>query len=533
MKKSEFEILLQTLTNADIQDLYNLMSRKKNSARLYELFLYLNQGLGRKQIKQNIFGQEKGSSLDNLRGQIKDEVAYFYYLNYFEMNSDPIAEVLHNIIIGLNFYSRKDPKIGHRFLESARQKARSTHQFHLHNSIINLQFEYSEHLSKEEFQELVNDHKTNKKLAEEDERATIADKAISRALSQRYEKWDRLNIKGEKSFDQIIRAILEEYDFQTGNTESSPRILYKRMKIIRKYIIANEDYGKFEPYLVNVYQKLAHKFEDPNFFQYKLAFLYMIAHVQFKNKQFNEAYDTSKELIDLVKAPTSTFHKSFYYKAITLHALIKCFQKKLKGAINDLAYVLEDKSNSLTSKEMLNARYDMCFFYLLKSDEESLLKAMDLIENTPTENKALIREMGIEWLVKKFIGTLAIKYELSEKGIQIFEDEAFLEELRSFEKMLSTYTKKTFDKHRKIIVFLGLIKGFIKQKQNFLNDNRYKLFQQYFDSEFQNVNIGEIGFFVWFKAKVEGRDYYPLLLQTIHYKNKSSGQNVINNTISI
>jgi hypothetical protein len=91
----------------------------------------------------------------------------------------------------------------------------------------------------------------NKQLADEDERANIANSLIRHRLTEirRQGRQEGLD------FSQVVKEVLAAYQL-TDALNRSPRQLYQLMSIARSVVLVRRDFYAFAPFIVRAYHRM-------------------------------------------------------------------------------------------------------------------------------------------------------------------------------------------------------------------------------------------------------------------------------------
>jgi hypothetical protein len=364
------------------------------------------------------------------------------------------------------------------------------------------------------------DHIYNVQIAHADKWDFTLDEVVEKwqANTDKYKAHQKLNIayalirnqlaearKAGTTLDpeEIIQSVFHDFDISV-NEANNPAFMHRLVAMMRSAIVSTKDYHRLEPFLVRVYKRM----KKVNAFQkgdqeYELGFLYMMAHVYYRNRKFDEASQWLETMSELV--PLRSFKQSIYYpKWIALKAAVASYSGNNRDAITTMKDVWGDKQLRLPTSEKLNMQLNLAVYYFQSAEYKKANKTMMEIGHS---DKWLEEKMGKEWRFKKNMIELIIQYELGN-------DDIALSRIRTIEKQFSEFF--SHPAYQRARLFLRFIKRLALHPDAVASEK--------FTRDVEEAQMGwpghkediqAITFFCWLKSKMVKRDYYEVLLETV------------------
>lgn len=485
--------------------------RKKKSRKDLELLNLLR--------KEKTFSPEE--MISKLYQDSPNQMAYhalrkrlMRHLNEFimlkQMDEDPstASSVMGMISMARYLFEKRLDKLGWDIIRKAEKLARENEHFDLLNSIYNLQIEKAGDDFADSMEAIMLKRETNKSFAEEDEKAAIANSLIKRKLTE-------IRMNGMvPDFDLTIREVLEKYRLSEA-VNNRPRLYLNLMSITRSMVIARRDYFHFEPLVIAGYMEMESRdlFTGPHQ-SCKLELIYMIAHVLYRNKKFDESLEWLEKMHTALEANHKSYYHLYYPRYAMLKAVNYTFTYRVQAAIQLLNDMLNNVQLRLQVQDVLNLRLNMGYFSFLAGDKAGAVKAGIEIQHS---DKWLEKKMGKEWVLKKNLSEMILQYELGNYDLA-----------RSKIKSIEKNFKELFllPAYQKVSVYLSFVRRMATSPGAEVYPEFYEEVQASFDfMPVARENIHEMGFYGWLKSRMTQGDFYEVLLELV--RNNGEDENLV------
>lgn len=390
--------------------------------------------------------------------------------------------------------------IAWKYLKKAENQAQENEQYHLLNSIYNLALANTDNEFAPPFETLLELRNQNKVLAEQEERAHIANCILKNKLAEAKREGKVLD------FDKIMTQILEEWDLTKAVSER-PRIRFNLLSIARNAVVAKKDYYNFEFFLRANYEELSKNamISEKNQY-YRLSLLYMLAHVLYRNKKFKEslAYlDEFKEILESSTKNSKSYKTSFYSKFILLTAANLAFTNEREKAIQLLENLLKKNLSILSINDILNTHLNLVFYHFQKNNFK---QAHKVLLDFGHSDAWVEKKMGKEWVVRKWLIESVLQFELKN------DDIARKILLKIKQKYASLLGQSNYQNSKP---FLSLLEEYMRYPQRVTQPDFLEKVEKIitFAETTQQEDLQEMAFYAWLKSKMEKRDYYEKLLE--------------------
>lgn len=463
-----------------------------------ELFDLLSNGEEDLDLELALYGKANKVPYHALRKRLTHKLTDFIVLKRLQEDTTSSSSLMGLISLAKYFFERRADELGWGYLKGAETKALSAEQFDLLNTIYLLQIEHWHGEFAEDIHIIIDKRAENKLLLDEDERATIACSLIKKELQKTV-------LEGkEVDFEGITRLILSSYNLRNALIKR-PKLLYNILSITRSTILAKKDFYTFEPYLIQQYIKAKEQygFSRNNHF-YKLSLVYMISHVLYRNRKFDQAAGYLEEMKDDLYAYNSSHIMLFYAKYILLVAAVNCYRGDLHKAIELLAEAIGDTTGRFSEEDKIKLQLNLSIYYFMNGDlEKSIRTGMSF----DYSDKWFEKNIGKEWVFKKQIMEVIVQLELGNQEIA-------LNRIRALERVSAGIFNHPLYSRAKS--FLELIKKMINDPLNFnTSDTQIKIDKYLTVVPEEREDLQAMTFYAWLKAKLLKRNYYEVLLETV------------------
>lgn len=506
----DLKLTIETLAEEDKRELATFIKRQKKKKNrkdleLYRLLLQQKSYTSEQLISALYPDTPNPVAYYALRKRLQRHLTDFILLKNMEEDitaASPITGLmsLANYLFGVGI-----DRLAWVHLRKAEKLAQANEQYGLLNSVYNLQIEKADSEYADPLDNIIAKRNQNKQVADEDERANIASSIINLRLRAVRQQGSDIH------FDKIIQEVLHTYEL-TEALSQRPSLLYKLMTIARSAILARKDFLSFEPYIISRYKEMEQGMGFKKAHQYyKLRLLYMIAHVLYRNKKFEESVSYLMQL----KAGMDTEGKSHAHLFMPRYTFLMVanlvFLNRNNEAISLMEGLLSNTKLILSTKDQLTAQLSLSFNYFTAG---AYAKANRILLAIKRSDKWCEAKMGRDWVLKKKLGELILQYELGNEDL-------VYSKLRNLER---TYKDLWNDPmYRNVRQFLELIKVLLEQPDLVTKP----AFVQHVDNTlefttFRETDLQAMSYYAWLKAKMTQKPYYEVLLELA--KNASEEQ---------
>ncbi|MFN0033390.1 MAG: hypothetical protein ACKVOR_14605 [Flavobacteriales bacterium] len=382
------------------------------------------------------------------------------------------------------------------FIKKAETTATQNKQYDLLDTIYHLQIAYADKLQTN-LDEAIGKWQQNTVRYQTQQRLSIAYSLIKQQLAEARKQGTMLDV------EEVTATVFRDFKLTTEDA-NTPEFMYKIASMARSAVVSAKDYHRFEPFVVRIYSRLKKAgLFTRNDAEFEMGFIYMLAHVYYRNKKFDAALE---QIAELEKVILQKDHRlsELYSKYIALKAAITCFNGDNEASIVILNNALNDKTLRISSTERLNMELNLAVYYFQSSEYKKANKTLLDIAHT---DRWLEEKMGKEWRFKKNMIEVIVQIELGHEDIA-------LSKITSIEKHFAQFFKQPAYARAKF--FLTFIKKIINDPQIVTTKafaEQVKAARLALPGEREDLQA--ITFFAWLKSKMLKRNYYQTLVEVI------------------
>jgi len=511
----DLRLTLQTLPPDDRRDLGQFIQWQRRKAtgrqdlRLLELLLSPKEYKTEELIKKLYPDEPNPVAYYALRKRLLRHLTDFLLLRQRQHDATAAASVRGQLTLAQYLFGAGVPRLAWNLLRKAEKLAQDNEQYEPLNAVYNLQIQYASSPHAEPLDAIVERRHRNKKAADEEERAAIADSLLRQRLRQA-----RLRGRGAVPVDEILRSILVEYDLQEAFARS-PSLLCRLMSITRHAMLVRGDFPTFAPYIERCYKLMErrHGFA-PAHRGYQLRLLYMLAHALYRSRRFTESVAYLEQGLAVLAATPGRQFAELGPRLTFLLAANYSFLRRNADGISLLEEALKAKPPLLPA-DQLTARLQLSFHYFA---EGKFHKANQTLISLDRTDHWLEQNLGLEWLLNHNLGEMLVQLELGNP------DQA-LARLRAVERRLHEQfpaTEATAEAaatplggpYQSVLSYMGFVREIIDDPAVARTPEfaaRVARIPAFLSEEREDLQV--ISFYAWLKARVLGRPYYEVLLR--------------------
>ncbi len=498
----KIKALIVQLSEEECKEFKAFIHRKKTLVKRKDLLLFnlMRETSLSKPDKycKAIYG-EKGTinNYHGLRKRLFKHLISFIVLRRMDDDNTGASLLMGQVSLVRYLLDQGQDEMAWYYLMKSENLAIQTQQYDLLNGIYRLQIENAESEYAAPLKRIIQNKKKYKKLADIEEAAGLALSIIKQRLNEvKYDaKW--------LDFDQIITETLSEFEL-TEIAFNNPRHFFQILSILRSAILAKKEFYAFEPFVMSNYKNLvaANLFTKENHF-YRLSILYILCHVLYRNRKFNEAMNYLKAFKQDLHAFNAIYFRRFYIRFVSLLAATNSYLGHAAEAIKLIENALVTTKN-LKEPERLGLLLNLGLYYFQLGDIKQANQTEVRMGHT---DKWYEKKMGREWVMKKELMALIIQYELGNDEIVINRIMAIK---RKFGDMFANPL------YQRVQLYLDLIYK-IQIEPSMLTSQTFEgeIMTQLVQHPPEEEDLQAMTFYSWLKAKFHRKDFYETLLETV------------------
>ena len=511
----DLRLTLQTLPPDDRRDLERFIQWQRRKAtgrqdlRLLELLLNPKEFKAEELIKKLYPEEPNPVAYYALRKRLLRYLTDFLLLRQRQHDATAATSVRGQLTLAQYLFGAGVPRLAWSLLRKAEKLAFDNEQYESLNAVYNLQIQYANSPHAEPLDAIIERRHRNKKAADEEERAAIADSLLRQRLRQA-----RLRGRGAVAADEVVRNILIEYDLQEAFARS-PSLLTRLMSITRNAVLARGDFATFAPYIERCYGLMArrHGFA-PAHRGHQLRLLYMLAHALYRSRRFPESVAYLEQGLAVLAATPGRQFAELRPRLTFLLAANYAFLRRNRDSISLLEEALKAKPPLLPA-EHLTASFQLTFHYFAEGNYH---KANQILIGLDRTDHWLEQNLGLEWLLNRNIGEMLIQLELGNP-------EQALTRLRAVERRLheqfpaaaataTTPAEPLGGPYHSVLMYLGFVHEIINNPAVATQPKfaaKVAGIPNFLAGEREDLQV--LSFYAWLRARVLGKPYYEVLVQ--------------------
>jgi hypothetical protein len=491
--------IIGTLNKTEVKEFRVFINRLKNKKNRKDLELFnlivKSKNEPKNRIFEKIYPDNNQRAYHALRIKLMRHLMDFLYLKRINSDTTSASQVLGLQSLAIHLFDHRCTKTAWKYMAKAEKIAIETEQYDILNNIYNIAIKHSPGEYAPALKDTLRKRKSNKELANESERISIAQSIIK-------EKLVEVRVSGKDlQFDTIISQVLDKYSL-TDVIQKRASLLFQIMTIFRSAIIAKKEYYLFETFLIGHFKRFVHiSGFRKNDAYYKICIIYMIAHTLYRNKKFTESQSYLQEMKDEIKNVNKVLSNQFYVNYAILYAANSLFQGNLQLATTTITKLLSTLDEASQTESILNARLNLVTYYFYNNQFSEANKE---ILNLSHSNAWYEKRIGVEWVLKKELITALIQFEMGN-------DDISLNKIRSIERSLKII--KTTKYHR-VKTYLSLIKEIIEEPHIATSVKFLDRVESAFNwIPMEQEDLQAVIFYAWLKSKMINKSHYNTLLE--------------------
>jgi len=496
---SQLNQLIARLTKKEQSGFMRWLKRNSGESQELKLFRILakNPKTQRAELMNAFYDVPNRNGFDAIRKRLIRLIEQQIILWMADPTKSQLGCILSNMMISEFFLPREADQLMQVYVTDAEKLALKNQHFDVLDGIYSYQIRH-EHLVGISRKEINLKRLKNTPFFEKKRLLETANSDIRNELELAKKNGDVLNAK-EISNRVMNRLKLSEAEMNI------PQFQFSQLSLIRNGLKSTKEYDQLEPLIIERYDRLikANAFQKEDA-QHQLGFLYMLAHVNFRNRKFDTAMAYTLEMESLLDLDTISFNNHFLKCNSLLASLYSFTGNNIKG-IEILEEALEDNAGSWFMSERLNMELNLVVFYFQSKDYKKSNRLLNRLEREYVNN---IPRMGVEWSFKKDLIRLIVLLEIEDQDRAI-----------SFRnQMKDTYRKFLKNpRYRDAAMFFNYI-GKVALNSDVVKSKQFRLRVKSAAESWTQLksDIQAVTFFCWLKAKIQGREYYEVLVKELN-----------------
>jgi hypothetical protein len=508
---------LLTLSPDDRRDFGRFIQRQRRKtngrldSRLYEL-LVRAKPLKPEQLVAQLYPDEPNPvAYYALRKRLMRHLTDYLLLRQRQLDTTAAATVRGHLTLAQYLFEAGIPRLAWNTLRKAEKLGRESEQYEQLNAVYNLQIQHADSPHAEPLDEILPRYRLNKKAADEEERANIADSLLRQRLREA-----RVRGRATVSVDGILQSILAEYDLQEAFARS-PSLLSRLMSITRNAMLVRRDFTSFATFIERCYKLMErrHGFA-PAQRGHQLKLLYMLAHALYRSRRFAESVEYLEKARALLAAGPGRQYGEQGPRFTFLLAANYAFLRRNAESIQLLEKVLRD-AKTLTTTDELTLRFQLTFHYFA---EGKFAKANQTLLTLGRTDHWLEQNLGLEWLLNRNIGEALIQIELDNHELALGRLRAVERTIREqfpavpADDAAGTVAVPAGGPYMPVLTYLAMVRELVENRvgaQSADFANRVLHLPPFISEEREDLQV--ISFYSWLRARTLGRPYYEVLVE--------------------
>lgn len=227
--------LLNSDDKKEFRSFINRQKSKKNRKDL-ELFEILceTKSYPAKEIVKQLYEGLNMNAYHSIRKRLLKHLTDFIIVKRIDEDTTSSSSIMGLLTLSRFLFENDNDRLGWIYLIKSEQLAINNEQFDLLDNILNVQIENASSEYAPKIHQIIEKWKTNKSLADEDERANIANAILQIKL-------DEYRLQGKSiEIQKEVTKVMYEYDLYNAALER-PKIIHNLLAIVRSSILAKKE----------------------------------------------------------------------------------------------------------------------------------------------------------------------------------------------------------------------------------------------------------------------------------------------------
>lgn len=376
-----------------------------------------------------------------------------------------------------------------KYIEIAEQLALKNNYFDALHSIYLLQMDKAFLNPTLNFDALYKKYQENSLLLHQSEKVQIACALLRQELQKAVQ--EQKVLKFSKTLKKVLHNLGVDREILY-----KPRIALTFVQTLRELALSSKSFVTLEKFITVTLKKL-YKNNSKILPEVDSQLQFYLAHAQFRNRQFQEAFRTLKKAKKLFQQCPPVFRKNFEIKVAQLDAALLLFTNRIDNAISALSNIVYECKT--TALEHNNSLVNLGAYYFINNQPKAALQCLNEFSHSDNYYQ---KSMGVEWVLKKQLMEILLFSELGHIDIVDSRIKAFIRKY------------KGFDHHpiySRAFGFLKIIDQMMKNKPEEKLQNSIDQNIVFLDNAEEDLQA--MTYYAWVKSKVEKKRFYKVLLE--------------------
>lgn len=495
--------IIITLKDDDVKEFRTFIQRQRSKKERMDLHLFEilleDNNLKAKEICTLLYGNANNmNAYHSIRKRLLKQLMEFLVLKRMDEDSTSASYIMGQISISQFLFENNRGETAWYYLLKSEELALKNEQYDLLDNIYNLEIANANHSAAPKMTTIIDNWRTNKQLADEDERANVAQMIIKYNLEK------KITEKADLDINLEIEKVLDQYELDNV-VFKRPKLLYNFLTIVRSAVLASKDYVSFAPVVIDLYTETNRKelFQKKDHY-YKLSILYMICHVLYRSRNFPLALDYLTQFKTEMDANKGSHFAMFYSKYVLLYAAVKSYSGDNEESIEILEKALPIVTKDNVA-DALNINLNLAVYLFQQEKYSETLRTLIQFEHNDSWYS---KKMGAEWVMRKNLIELLTHFEKGNTDIALSKIKQFK---KNHKKMLNLAI------YSRIKTFLGFV-------QDCIDKPFWVASKEYYDHvdntlerwPIESEDLQAMAFYCWLKSKMLQKGYYYVLVETVN-----------------
>lgn len=495
--------IIVSLNDDDVKEFRTFIQRQRSKKQRIDLQLFdillEDKNLKAREICRMLYGNDQNmNAYHSIRKRLLKQLMEFLVLKRMDDDTTAASYIMGLISISHFLFENNQGVTAWHYLLKAEELAVKNEHYDLLDNIYNLQIEQADHPSAPTINLIIENWRTNKQLADEDERANVAKMIIKYNLEKKIKEEVALDLHSE------IDKVLEDYQLDAVMLER-PKILFNFLTIMRSAALASKDYASFAPVIIDRYLETQQKdlFKKKDHY-YKLSILYMICHVLYRSRKF----ELAQKYLEQLKVSMESFKRSHYSLFYPKYTLLLAAVNNYSGNNEYSIKILEEGSEEIEKHSMvdsLNLTLNLVVYHFQQENYSEALRALNRFEHN---DGYYLKRMGMEWVMRKNLIEILTHYEKGNTNLA-------LSKIQNFKKNHKEVMQLPL--YSRIRTFLGFIQDCIDKPFWVASKDYYDYVDNTLERwPLESEDLQAMAFYCWLKSKMLKKPYYFVLVETVN-----------------
>lgn len=488
------------MTMKEKQNFRAALSQQRDSSKSLKLLdvLYRNPNADDEFLRSKVLGKNKtkATSYSMLKLRLYLKLIEFFKDEFNNTDSTGHAQAASLIYVAQSFISRKVYPVAKDLLTRAESIATQNHHFNQLQLIYELKLAHPEHLA-DDFDSLLAEARNNEQVYHYMFQLNLAFAEVRKELAH-------LKLAGKTfSPEATIRKLLKPFPFASKHLRTNPVFMHRLAELWRSVIVSGKSYRSFEPFLRKAYFSLqsAESFREHNA-HLQLEFLYMLAHVYYRTRNYPEAQHWNAQVEEALKKEEFKTHH-LLQKQIALSAGIQFCTGNCSTAVAMLQKALLEPNVFAKQEELQNMQLNLSVYLFFQRQFKEANKVLRML---PPRSKELELLLGTEWFFKRDLIEVVFQCELEKPDLAL----KYLQRIsKDYAQLLSEAT------YQRAIRFMQFVEVYISFPERVSTPEFITQVNSAKMGQGEDEDTQALLFSSWLRSKMHKKDAYTVFLERV------------------